>query len=119
MQKLPPHITGNSMLQCPCGGSMYHLHPKLGKWLKAHAKCVSIIASGQRKFCKDCVHFKAEVVAYRPLDPSYLCTRNSGNLDCITGRAVTLYCEGERDEGQCGPAAKFFEQKPQTSAKPA
>ncbi len=110
MTTLPSHITGGDMLTCICGGKLYHLHPNLQDWIKTHFFCQSIIDSGERKFCKNCAHYKVEISGYT-MTTFYQCGRSSDRVDSVNGNAQTIYCETERNTGECGPTARFFTPK--------
>lgn len=108
---IPPHIQGNEMLKCLCGASTYHKHPKIEKWLFTHGECKNIIASEERKFCKDCIHFSPEMSSWNPTDTYYKCLRETHLVDSVRGQPQQVCCDTERDTGECGPAAKFFSPK--------
>lgn len=87
---------------------MFHKHPLLSKWLAQHSNCSEIVTSPNRKFCKNCRYHKTEQMSFSSTVIHY-CRRNSEEKDSVKGEAVPLYCDGERDEGACGPSGKFFE----------
>ncbi len=92
-------------------------HIRLPQWLKVHRDCEKLIASGQRRFCKDCAHRKLESSSFGVGHVFSLCDRPVPTVNWVDGSKTRLYCESEREEGECGPSAKFFEKKPEPATK--
>ena len=60
------------------------------------------------KFCVDCKHFQASR-AY-PNDPDYARCTIGGEINLVSGKRKTMYCQTMRSTGApCGPDAKLFE----------
>lgn len=61
------------------------------------------------KFCKDCEHKK-----YVAAGNVFFCLKPE-TYDLVTGYRMTHLCADERSTGDCGPDAKNFKPKQETS----
>ncbi len=97
---------------------MSFTHPNIHKWLKSHAECGKMMTAKTQKLCTACEHCEAITSSWSfPMGPSYQCRRAQPLRDLVSGKVITLYCDSERDEGPCGPKAKFFTPKKKKKAE--